>query len=116
MRSPLLLQRSGAGIIAASGQRAEDANLTKTGQICQKLRMPVSSSARRISVSPVAVPEVSAAIVYEFHEIVTSVGTMWEPLTGERQAVGKMNPGIVAKPLALAMAGRSGSRYRVVLR
>ena len=85
----------GAGIIAGSGQRALDSNLTKTGQICHKREMPTSTNTRSVSVSLVVVPEVSAAIVYGFHEMFTSVGTMWEQLTGERQAVRRMKPRIV---------------------
>lgn len=57
--------------------------------------MPISSNARNVSVSLVVAPEVSAAIVYGFHEIFTCVGTMWEQITGEHSEVRRMKPRIV---------------------
>lgn len=57
--------------------------------------MPISSNARNISVSLIVAPEVSAAIVYGFHEIFSCVGTMWQQITGECSDVRSMKPRIV---------------------
>lgn len=57
--------------------------------------MPVANNPRELSVSLVAVPESSAAIVYGLHEIFSCVGTAWENLTGERNESRQMKPRIV---------------------
>ena len=57
--------------------------------------MPNSTNSRGVSVSLVVAPEVSAAIVYGFHEMFTCVGTKWEQLTGHRFEARKMQPRIV---------------------
>ena len=62
--------------------------------------MPVSSHARNVSISLVAVPEVSAAIVYGLHEVFTCVGTVWESLTGEKNNVRLITPRIVGRTTA----------------
>lgn len=61
--------------------------------------MPISSDARSISVSLVVTPEISAAIVYGFHEIFACVGTMWEQLTGESSEVRRMKPRLVGNTI-----------------
>ncbi|MEO9875019.1 MAG: helix-turn-helix domain-containing protein [Anderseniella sp.] len=60
-------------------------------------RMPVPASSRDISVSLIAVPEVSAAIVYSLHEVFTCVGTAWEMLTGEQIKTRLFTPRIVGR-------------------
>ena len=45
--------------------------------------MPAPSTSRQVSIGLVAVPDVSAAVVYGLHEVFTSVGTAWEQITGE---------------------------------
>ncbi len=57
--------------------------------------MPVSAQPRKVSVSLVAVPEVSAAVVYGLHEVFSCVGTVWEQLTGGPTVPGRMTPRIV---------------------
>lgn len=59
--------------------------------------MPSSSQTRKISISLIAVPEVSAAIVYGLHEVFTCVGTVWETLTGEKTNARLMTPRIVGR-------------------
>lgn len=62
--------------------------------------MPVSAHARKVSISLIAVPEVSAAIVYGLHEVFTCVGTVWETLTGEKTNTRLMTPRIVGRTTA----------------
>ena len=59
--------------------------------------MPASAPARQISISLIAVPEVSAAIVYGLHEVFTCVGTVWETLTGEQTDTRLITPRIVGR-------------------
>jgi len=61
--------------------------------------MPVSAHARKVSISLIAVPEVSAAIVYGLHEVFTCVGTVWETLTGEKTNTRLMTPRIVGRTM-----------------
>lgn len=61
--------------------------------------MPVSNDPRRVSVSLLTVPEVSAAVVYGLHEVFTCVGTVWEALTGEATDSRRMAPRIVARSI-----------------
>lgn len=60
-------------------------------------KMPVSAPGRNISISLVAVREVSAAVVYGLHEIFTCVGTVWEALTGEQTDTRLITPRIVGR-------------------
>ncbi|WP_339631028.1 helix-turn-helix domain-containing protein [uncultured Sneathiella sp.] len=57
--------------------------------------MPRSFHSKNISVSLVAVPEMSAAIVYGMHEVFSCVGGAWEALTGVKANCGRMIPRIV---------------------
>lgn len=59
--------------------------------------MPDSTPNRNISISLIAVPEVSAAVVYGLHEIFTCVGTVWETLTGEQTDTRLISPRIVGR-------------------
>lgn len=59
--------------------------------------MPVSFRPPTLSVSLVAVPEVSAAVVYGLQEVFYSVGKTWEQLTGEQSHARHIAPRIVAK-------------------
>lgn len=63
--------------------------------------MPISAQPRKVSVSLVAVPEVSAAIVYGLHEVFSCVGTIWEELTGEETETRRMTPRIVGSTTGL---------------
>lgn len=63
------------------------------------MAMPVSVPSRKLSVSLIAVPEVSAAIVYGLHEVFTCVGTVWETLTGEKTDTRLISPRIVGRTL-----------------
>jgi transcriptional regulator GlxA family with amidase domain len=58
--------------------------------------MPTSPPPSRISVCLVAVPEVSAAVVYGLHETFSAVGTAWGALTGGLNGTRRMEPRIVA--------------------
>jgi len=62
--------------------------------------MPVSALARPVSISLIAVPEVSAAIVYGLHEVFTCVGMAWESLTGEQTNTRLITPRIVGQNTA----------------
>ena len=62
--------------------------------------MPLSIHSKNISVSLVAVPEMSAAIVYGMHEVFSCVGGAWEALTGEKTKCRKMTPRIVGPSTA----------------
>lgn len=62
--------------------------------------MPVSSQTRNVSISLIAVPEVSAAIVYGLHEVFVCVGTVWETLTGEQTDTRLITPRIVGRTTA----------------
>jgi transcriptional regulator GlxA family with amidase domain len=57
--------------------------------------MPVSHDARILSVGLIAVPEVSAAVLYGLHEVFHCVGTTWETLTGDQNRSRQMSPRIV---------------------
>ena len=57
--------------------------------------MPIFVNSRDITVSLVAVPEVSAGVVYGLHEVFASVGISWEQLTGEPSQCPRMTPRIV---------------------
>ncbi len=59
--------------------------------------MPVSVNTQNISVSLIATPETSAAVVYGLHEVFSCVGTMWENLTGQKTACREMKPRIVGR-------------------
>lgn len=71
--------------------------MTKTGQMCHCVRMPVSTPSAKISISLVAVPEVSAAVLFGLHEVFKCVGTVWETLTGEETDARLMTPRIVGR-------------------
>ncbi|MGI9420225.1 MAG: GlxA family transcriptional regulator [Geminicoccaceae bacterium] len=58
--------------------------------------MPVPSTSRQVSIGLVAVPDVSAAVIYGLHEVFTSVGTAWEQITGEPARGRRFRPRIVA--------------------
>jgi transcriptional regulator GlxA family with amidase domain len=58
--------------------------------------MPTSPPPSRISVCLVAVPEVSAAVVYGLHETFSAVGTAWGALTGGLNGARRMEPRIVS--------------------
>lgn len=58
--------------------------------------MPLSIHTKNISVSLVAVPEMSAGIVYGMHEVFVCVGGAWAALTGVETKCGQMKPRIVA--------------------
>jgi len=62
--------------------------------------MIVSTHTRPVSISLVAVPEVSAAIVLGLHEVFTCVGTTWESLTGEKTNTRLITPRIVGRTTA----------------
>ncbi len=74
--------------------------LTRTGQICHGGWVPVSSLSSPLSVSLVAVPEVSAAVVYGLHEVFACVGTAWESLTGKPARSRRVTPRIVGRERA----------------
>lgn len=59
--------------------------------------MPASAPQRPVSISLVAVPEVSAAIVLSLHEVFAYVGVAWEVLTGDRFETRSMVPRIVGR-------------------
>ena len=59
--------------------------------------MPVPYSHNPITVSLVAVPEVSAAVLYGLHEVFASVGKTWEAITGQHRPARPMIPRIVAE-------------------
>ncbi len=73
---------------------------TKPGQTCHGACMPISAPIRPVAVSLVAVPEVSAMIVYGLQEMFTCVGTVWEALTGEKTESRLMTPRIVGRNTA----------------
>ncbi len=56
--------------------------------------MPVPFNSQEVTISLVAVPEVSAAVVYGLYEVFATVG-MWEVYTGEQTTVRRMVPRIV---------------------
>ncbi len=57
--------------------------------------MPISTYSKNISISLVAVPEMSAAIIYGLHEVFSCVGGAWEKLTGVQATCGQTIPRIV---------------------
>ena len=59
--------------------------------------MPASAPQRPVSISLVAVPEVSAAIVLSLHEVFAYVGVAWEALTGDKYETRSMVPRIVGR-------------------
>ncbi|WFL76304.1 helix-turn-helix domain-containing protein [Altererythrobacter arenosus] len=59
--------------------------------------MPASAPQRPVSISLVAVPEVSAAIVLSLHEVFAYVGVAWEALTGDRYETRSLVPRIVGR-------------------
>ncbi|MEH6478273.1 MAG: helix-turn-helix domain-containing protein [Sneathiella sp.] len=63
--------------------------------------MPLSTHSKTVSVSMVAVPEMSAAIVYGLYEVFTCVGGAWETLTGEATKCGRITSRIVGSSTAL---------------
>lgn len=62
--------------------------------------MPISSCPKHLSVCLVAVPEVSAAVLYGLHEVFSCVGTVWENLTGEKVTGRRIVPRIVGNATA----------------
>lgn len=68
--------------------------------MCHGVDMPVAAPQRPVSVSLVAVPEVSAMVVYGLQEVFSCVGTIWESLTGESVATRQMTPRIVGRATA----------------
>ena len=69
--------------------------------------MPASAPQRPVSISLIAVPEVSAAIVYSLHEVFTCVGLVWEAVTGEK---------IEARPITPRIVGRSVEPIRTTFK
>ncbi|WP_417666752.1 GlxA family transcriptional regulator [Roseibium sp.] len=67
--------------------------------MCQLGRMPHSSSGNKIAISLIAVPEISAAVLYGMHEVFSCVGVAWEALTGQRVDCRQINTRIVARTL-----------------
>ncbi|MHA7819132.1 MAG: GlxA family transcriptional regulator [Erythrobacter sp.] len=59
--------------------------------------MPASAPQRPVSISLIAVPEVSAAIVLSLHEVFAYVGVAWEAITGDRFETRAMAPRIVGR-------------------
>lgn len=59
--------------------------------------MPASAPQRPVSISLVAVPEVSAAIVLSLHEVFAYVGVAWEAITGDRYETRAIAPRIVGR-------------------
>jgi len=59
--------------------------------------MPASAPQRPVSISLIAVPEVSAAIVYSLHEVFTCAGVVWEAVTGEKVETRTIAPRIVGR-------------------
>lgn len=59
------------------------------------LHMPASAPARPVSVSLVAVPEVSAAVLYGLHEVFSCVGSLWYDITGIKTNPRLITPRIV---------------------
>ena len=88
------------GVLTAILSALLGADSTKTGQICHACQMPSLAKLGDVSVSLVAVPEVSAAVVYGLHEVFTCVGTAWETLTGEQTNCRRMRPRIVGASTA----------------
>jgi transcriptional regulator GlxA family with amidase domain len=62
--------------------------------------MPLSVLSKNISISLVAVPQMSAHVIYGLHEVFACVGGAWETLTGEQTSCGKMAPRIVGESTA----------------
>ena len=96
----LIFWRSVGRVLADRQRILLGADSTQTGQICHSLTMPTLSRPGKISVSLVAVPEVSAAVIYGLHEVFTCVGTVWDSLTGEQTNSRKMIPRIVGASTA----------------
>jgi len=59
--------------------------------------MPVIARPTPVTVCLVAVPEISAAVVYGLHEVFLSVGKTWEQLTGHQNHARQISPLVVAK-------------------
>ncbi|WP_286829832.1 MULTISPECIES: GlxA family transcriptional regulator [Kordiimonas] len=59
--------------------------------------MPVPTYKNELSISLVAVPESSAAVLYSLHEVFAAVGSTWEQLTGAKTHARRISPRIVAK-------------------
>lgn len=74
-----------------------DAEWTRTGQMCQSRAMPATFRHPSMTVSLVAVPEVSAFVMYGLHEIFSYVGVIWEQITGQPSHARQITPTIVAK-------------------
>ena len=60
-------------------------------------RISHPASSMPLSVSLLAVPETSAAVLHGLHEVFGSVGTAWEHLTGEPSNSRRLTPRIVAE-------------------
>ena len=70
--------------------------------------MPSLPRTGSVSVSLVAVPEISAHVLYGLHEVFACVGTVWESLTGEKADCRRMLPRIVG-PATRAMTTTMGA-------
>jgi transcriptional regulator GlxA family with amidase domain len=81
---------------------------------------------RTVTVGLVALPQTAPAVLYSLFEIFSSVGTVWEELTGKPGGAIRMQPGIVAERAGLNQCGMgapvtadatfdSSSRYDVVI-
>lgn len=66
--------------------------LDKNGSNAPLVIMPISKDPPALSVALLAVPEVSAAVLYGLHEVFSSVGTMWQQLTGDDTSSRRMAP------------------------
>jgi transcriptional regulator GlxA family with amidase domain len=92
-----LMDHSPAQALTDRNHHVLDAFLTKTGQMCHIGKMPVSAPTRNLSISLIAVPEASAAVLYGLHEVFMCVGTAWESLTGEQTNTRTITPRIVGR-------------------
>lgn len=66
--------------------------------------MPTTLQRPELSVSLVAVPEASAAIIYSLFEIFSSVGTTWQQITGQVYKGRRISPRIVAATVGIEPA------------
>jgi len=59
--------------------------------------MPLPSKPPTLTISLVAVPEISAAVLYGLHEVFSAVGETWQLITGKPTDTPKISVKIVAK-------------------
>ena len=85
------------------------ADWTETGRMRHTGAMPQPVRSRDVSVSLVAVPEISAAVFYGFQETLACVGTVWEQMTGEATDSRRMVPRIVGASTAQIRTALGGT-------